>query len=102
MEIWYDPNTLEIKAVYSHQYQGSAWQSQGLLKVEMEGARVPRDFAPGAIINISGPNPVITSLAPPPVPDARQVRVAELTSKLGNDSINDDELRELLKLERGL
>ena len=102
MELWYDPGTMELKAVYSTTYSGTVWQDAGYARLETAGRRVPRDFNPGAIVDVSGPSPVIITPAPLAPPDPRQVRIGELTAKLADDTITDAELKEMLRLERGL
>ena len=40
--------------------------------------------------------------APIPPPNPTEVRLAELNAKLADDTITDSELKEMLRLERGL
>jgi hypothetical protein len=101
MEIWFDPVTKELKAVYSTPYTGTVWQAQGYVSMTLPGRQVPSAFQPGAILDITGTPRVITP-APLPTPSMSQIRVGELQQKLSDDTITDAEIRELLRLERGL
>ena len=102
MEIWHDPVTKEVKAVYSDRYSGRAWVDAGWVTFRNDTTRVPRDLNPGAIADFTGPEPVVTTPAPPRVPTSDELRIAELQVKLADDTITERELIELLRLERGL
>jgi hypothetical protein len=102
MEIWYDSTTKEIKAVYSDKYNGNIWQNSGYISKEYIGSKVPRDFFPGAIVDIDNINPAIFIPAPIPIPDSKYLRLTELSIKLSDDTITFDEFKELNRLERGL
>ena len=102
MEIWYNLVTLEVKAVYSDRYTGSVWQDAGWVNFENDTVLVPRDLMPGAIANFDGSEPIVTTPAPVPIPDPREVRIKGLIAKLKVDTITDVELRELWRLERRL
>ena len=102
MEIWHDPVTKEVKAVYSDRYTGRVWSDAGWVAFQNDTRRVPRDLKPGAIADFTGAEPVVVTPAPPPVPTADELRIAELKVKLADDTITERELIELLRLERGL
>ena len=74
MEVWFDPATNEVKAVYSHRYSGTVWQAAGWQNREFPGLEVPRDLIPGARVDLSGLVPVVTVSAPPPPLDPQAVR----------------------------
>ena len=102
MEVWYDPATMEVKAVYSDRYTGRVWTDAGWVTFQNDTRRVPRDLGQGAIADFTGPEPIVitpTPIIPPPVTD---LRLQELYMKLAGDNITDAEIRELLRLERNL
>ncbi len=104
MQVWHDITTMEVKAVYSDKYNGTSWADQGFVLYERDGP-LDRRFMPGAIISIVGDVIELVTPEPPPVippPTADELRLAELHVKLGDDTINDRELTEMLRLERGL
>lgn len=66
MQVWYDPGTNEIKAVYSGQYSGATWAGLGYQVFESPGL-LGRDLEPGAIIAIDGAGN-LSVVTPAPVP----------------------------------
>ena len=101
MELWYNPTTLELKAIYSHSYTGSVWQNAGYVSIEVDGIQLPRAFAPGAILSITNGVVTIAVPAPPPPPNLKLQRRGELLSRLETDVITTAEIKELLRLEHG-
>lgn len=106
MQIWYEPTTMEVKAVYTHVHNGDFWQSKGYLLYEEPGAPLDRRFMPGAIISIV--DDVIDLVTPeppfvPPPPTDDELRLAELRAKLGRkETLTGDETSELMRIDRGL
>jgi hypothetical protein len=100
-EIWYDSDTMEVEAVYSGRYTGTAWADRGYT-VYADDQRLPRGITPGAVIDFDRDGkPVVVTPAPEPEPPPR-TRLDDLHDKLAADTITDAELREMLRLERGL
>ncbi len=67
MEVWYHPETLEVKAIYSGNYTGQTWQSRGLTRYERPGP-LNSLIVPGAIIEfVDGDLDVRVPFVPEPV-----------------------------------
>ena len=71
MQIWYNATTKEVKAIYSHVYNGSIWSDAGFVAYEDARTRIiPKLIIPGAIIDFDGNGePFVVTPAPePPAP----------------------------------
>lgn len=103
MQLWYDPLTMELKAVYFDRYSGSVWGAAGYLPITYDIIQsFPREFHPGAIIDISGAEPVVVTHAPPPLVSPNRARILELRGELARDPVppfSDTKLLELLRLQ---
>lgn len=111
MVVFINPTTQQVMALYSHDTTSTVWTAQGFSRVVLddpeiiaEVSRHGRDCAlqfSGSTVTgvIARPNPV----QPQPKPDTpEQARLKALNAKLQADTITDAEVRELLRLERGL
>lgn len=100
MEIWVDPVTNQIKAVYFDRYTGVRWGDAGYIAVQTSDKRVLPGFEIGAIVDISGPVPIVTLPPPTPVvvPNPGTVRLGELSSILKMRDLSIPELSEYLRL----
>jgi hypothetical protein len=104
--VYYNPETMQIEAEFNTPNLAvqTNWADKGLLRaIVPDGMTATRDCVITGLTDdgvISGcadsPNPVQPAASP------SEVRLEELTSKLTNDSITDAEMREMMRLERGL
>ena len=102
---YYNPATMQVEAYIStpNVVAWPSWENQGYIRAIIpDGMRVDRDCvievdSSGEIINC------VESMHPiQPVPDPSDVRLGELRARLSEDTISDVEIREMLRLERGL
>ena len=104
--VYYNPGTMQVEAEFNTPNLAvqTSWADKGLSRaVVPAGMTVTRDCvisginADGVISGCAdSPNPV------QPAANPSKVRLEELTTKLANDSISDAEIREMMRLERGL
>lgn len=66
MEVWYDPSTMEVKAIYTHGYRGTVWADAGYLQASIPNRM--RGVVPGAIIDWDGVTMTLVTSAPSPTP----------------------------------
>lgn len=101
MELWYDPNTMELKAHYRDKYNGSVWPDSGYVAYsEPEVRDVPTEFQrSGAIIDFDQDGlPFVATSAPPPQDNPRS-RLDDLIDASKNRDLSVDELNEAFRLE---
>lgn len=109
MIVFYDPsNGNQVMAVYSHDTTSKAWTDAGYVRAEVDEAirgeamRAGRDAkvvldGQGRVRQVvPSPNPV------QPAPNPKNLRLKELQDKLKADTATLSEMREMLRLERGL
>mgnify|MGYP005819558321 CR=1 FL=1 len=107
MIVFIDPQSMQVMAVYSGDTTSTGWQDQGYVRkavpeeCQADVQRHARDSKvtlgrDGDIVGcVANVNPVQPTRLPP-------TRLDDLRAKLRADTIDDAEVREMLRLERGL
>jgi len=109
MIVFYDPHSgNQVMAIYSHDTSSSAvWTDRGYVRAEVDSAvvekasRLGRDakatVSKGRVTNV-----VAATNAVQPTPSPKNKRLEELRAKLKDDTATLVDMREMLRLERGL
>lgn len=100
-----DPKTQQVKAVYSHDTESTAWTDQGYVRVEVaeDIAGQVRKLARDARVTLHEGMAVAVEVSPDPEPpeikvDPKRRRMVELANKA---SLTPEEVQEGLKLLLG-
>jgi len=107
MIVFYDPADGQVMALYTGDTRSREWKRRGFERasvpeaLEAEALRMGRDAQ--ATVH-DGEVTALTAVEHPeqPQPSVNETRLGELRTKLGADTITDPEIREMLRLERGL
>lgn len=104
--VYYNPETMQVEAHFDTPNLSvqANWYDKGLFRATIPGGlEVTRDCV---ITEVTVKGEIVSykdSLNPiQPLPDSSDARLGELTARLAEDSITDAEVREMLRLERGI
>tara|TARA_Y100000296_G_scaffold75784_1_gene95801 strand:- start:566 stop:907 length:342 start_codon:yes stop_codon:yes gene_type:complete len=107
--VYYDPDSRQVMAIFDTPNVSSQknWENKGFLRALVDnGLDVDRDCKIKDLRIVSGDDDVITSVDysknPQQAVKPSRARFQELEKKLESDTISEQEIRELLRIERGL
>jgi hypothetical protein len=106
MKIWINPADDQVMATYSGDTTSTVWRDKGYIEkivppeMEREFRRYGRDckiIATGDVITGVMPAPNVVQREPP-----ARTQLDDLNDKLADDTITTSEMRQLMRMERGM